>query len=218
MDFSAPFGFPFKDQNWFQKLLIPGLIMLIPIIGLFYLMGWGLEITRQIIRQEPIVIPETDFGKFLTRGLKLFVISLVYAIPTFIFQIPSTAANIMAQSSSNSDSAAAMAGVIMAISACAGLLNLVYSLALAFILPAVYGVFLVNNEEISAGFRFGEIFALAKKAPTAFLLALVGYLIAEMISGLGVIACVIGLIVTVPYGILIISHFYGQAYLEATKA
>jgi hypothetical protein len=218
MDFSAPFGFPFKDQNWFQKLLIPGLIMLIPIVGLFYVLGWGLEITLQIIRGEPLVIPETDFGKFLTRGLKLFVISLVYSIPAMIFQIPNTAANLLASSSSNSDSAAAMASVIMAVSACSGLLNMLYSLALAFILPAIYGMFLVNNEEISAGFRFGEIFALAKKAPTAFLLALVGYLIAEMIGGLGVIACVVGLIVTIPYSILIISHFYGQAYLEATKA
>ncbi len=218
MDFSAPFGFPFKDQNWFQKLLIAGLITLIPIIGMLYLLGWGLEITRQIIFHEPIVIPETDFGKFLTRGLKAFVISLVYSIPAMILQVPNGIANVMIESSANSgEASSALVGGIMALSVCTGLLNMVYSLALAFILPAIYGLFLVNNEEISAGFRFGEIFGLAKKAPVAFLLALVGYMIGSMISGLGVIACIVGIIVTIPYGILIMSHFYGQAYLEAAK-
>jgi hypothetical protein len=218
MDFSAPFGYPFKDQNWFSKLLIAGLITLIPIVGMLYLLGWGLEITKQIIHNEPIVIPETDFGKFLTRGLKAFVISLVYSIPALIFQIPNTIANVMAQSASNGDSSSAVLGGVMALSVCSGLLNMVYSLALAFILPAVYCSFLVNGEQISAGFQFSAIFGLVKKAPVAFLLALVGNLIASMISGLGFIACIIGLLVTIPYGILITSHFYGQAYLEATKA
>jgi hypothetical protein len=217
MDFSAPFGFPFKDQNWFSKLLIAGLITLIPIIGFLYLLGWGLEITRQIIRNEPIVIPETDFGKFLTRGLKAFVISFVYSIPAFIFQIPNSIASVMAQSATDSESSSAILGGMMALSVCSGLLNLVYSLALAYILPAIYANFLINEEQISAGFQFGAIFSLVKKAPVAFLLALVGYMIASMISSLGVIACIVGLLVTIPYSVLIMSHFYGQAYLEASK-
>ena len=37
---------------------------------------------------EPVRIPETDFGTFLTRGLKAWVISLVFSIPSMIFQIP----------------------------------------------------------------------------------------------------------------------------------
>jgi len=217
MDFSAPFGFPFKDQNWFSKLLIAGLITLIPIIGMLYLIGWGLEITRQIIRNEPIVIPETDFGKFLTRGLKAFVISFVYSIPAFIFQIPNSIASVMAQSGTDSESSSAILGGMMALTVCSGLLNLVYSLALAYILPAVYTNFLINDEQISAGFQFGAIISMVKKAPVAFLLALVGYMIAGMISSLGVIACIVGLIVTIPYSVLIMSHFYGQAYLEASK-
>lgn len=39
MDFSLPFSFPFQDQNWFKKLAIPGLIMLIPIVGWLYVLG-----------------------------------------------------------------------------------------------------------------------------------------------------------------------------------
>jgi hypothetical protein len=217
MDFGLPFSFAFQDQNWFKKLAIAGLISLIPIIGWIYLLGWGLEITRQLIFREPVNIPENDFSKFLGRGFKAFVISLVYSIPSMIFQIPNSIVSVAAQNASNDDGSGALVGGMAAIAICSGLLAAIYGLLLAFVMPAVYALFLKNNEEIGAGFRFGEIFALIKKAPVAYLLAVVGGIIAGMISSLGVIACIIGLLITIPYSLLIMSHFYGQAYLEATK-
>ncbi len=217
MDFGLPFSFPFQDQSWMKKLSIAGLITLIPIVGWFYLLGWGLEITRQIIRGEPVIIPETDFEKFLSRGFKAWVISIVFAIPSVILQIPTGLTNIMAQSASNDDGSGFAISGLAAITICTSILNVIYNLLLVFVLPAAYTLFLNNNEEISAGFRLGEIFSLLKKVPMAYLLVWIGSLIAGVISGLGVIACFVGLIVTVPYSILIMSHFYGQAYLEAAK-
>lgn len=217
MDFGLPFSYPFQDQAWFKKLVIPGLIALIPIVGWFYLLGWGLEITRQIIKHEPVVIPETDFGKFLLRGLKAWVISIVYAIPSIIFQIPNMISSFMAQSASSDNGSGAAFSALAIITICTSILNVVYSLLLVFVLPAAYALFLNNNEEIGAGFRLGEIFGLLKKAPVAYLLVWIGSIIAGVISGLGVIACFVGLLLTIPYSILIMSHFYGQAYLEATK-
>jgi hypothetical protein len=217
MDFGLPFSFPFQDKDWFKKLAIAGLILLIPIVGLIYLLGWGLEITRQLIFGEPVVIPENDLGKFLGRGLKAFVISLVFSIPSMIFQLPSSILNVAAQNASSDDGSGAKFGGMAAIAICSGFLGAIYGLFLAFVMPAAYALFLKNNEEIGAGFRFGEIFGLIKKAPVAYLLAVVGGLIAGLISSLGVIACVVGLLITIPYSVLIMSHFYGQAYLEATK-
>jgi hypothetical protein len=124
MDFGLPFSFPFQDQNWFKKLVIAGLISLIPIIGWLYLLGWGLEITKQVINHEPIIIPETDFGKFLTRGLKAWVISLVFSIPSIILQIPAQLSNIMAQTASSDDGSGAVIGGLTAVVACTSILNL----------------------------------------------------------------------------------------------
>jgi len=217
MDFSTPFSYPFKDPDWLKKLAVAGLIFLIPIIGWLYLFGWGLEITRQIVKGEPVEIPGTDFGKFVTRGLKVWVVGIVYAIPSIILQIPSSFANIAAQSVSNDDGSGAVMGGLAVVTMCASVLSGIYSLILAFIYPAVYANFVAHNDEISAGLRFGEIFGLIKKAPMAYLLVLIGTLIAGVISGLGVIACIIGVIITISYATLIMSHFYGQAYVEATK-
>ncbi len=217
MDFGLPFSFPFQDKDWFKKIAIAGLIFLIPIIGWLYLLGWGLEITRQLIKGEPVSIPDVDFGKFLTRGLKAWVISLVYSIPSMIFQIPNALTNVAAQTMSNDDGSGAVVGGLAVVTICSSILNLIYSLLLVYVLPAVYAVFLNNNEEIGAGFHFGEIFGLIKKAPVAYLLAWLGSMVAGLVSGLGVIACVIGLLITIPYSTLVMTHFYGQAYLETTK-
>lgn len=179
--------------------------------------GWGLEITRQLIKGEPVVIPETDFSKFLMRGLKAWVISLVYSIPSFILQIPNVLSNYLAQTASTDNGSGTMLSGLALVSICTGILNVLYSLIMVFVIPAVYAIFLNNNEEIGAGLRFGEIFTLLKKAPMAYLLTWIGSLIATVISGLGVIACIIGLIITIPYAMLIMSHFYGQAYQEATR-
>ncbi|HEX7556867.1 MAG TPA: DUF4013 domain-containing protein [Leptolinea sp.] len=217
MDFGAPFSFPFQDQAWLKKIAIAGLITLIPIVGWLYLLGWGLEITRQIIHKEPVIIPETDFGKFLTRGFKAWVVGIVYAIPSFILQIPAQLTNVMAQSASNDNGNGVVFGGLAVVTICMSILNVIYSLILVFVLPAAYGNFMAKNEEIGAGFRFGEIFGMLKKAPLAYLLVWVGSIIAGVISGLGLIACIIGIIFTLAYSVLIMSHFYGQAYLEATK-
>jgi hypothetical protein len=217
MDFSTPFSYPFSDSSWLKKLAIAGLIMLIPVVGWFYLFGWGLEITRQIIKREPVTIPDTDFSNFLSRGFKAWVIGIVYAIPAIILQIPGQMANIFAQTSSSDDGNGAAFGGLAVIVMCTSILSVIYNLLLVFIYPAVYAYFLDHNEEIGAGFRFGAIFGLIKKAPMAYLLVWIGSIIAGVISGLGIIACIIGIIITASYSVLIMSHFYGQAYLEATK-
>jgi predicted PurR-regulated permease PerM len=217
MDFSTPFSYPFKDPDWLKKIAIAGLVSLIPIVGWLYLFGWGLEITRQIIKDEAVVIPGTEFGKFVTRGLKAWVVGIVYAIPSVILQIPNTITNIAAQTASNDDGSGAVLGGLAIVTICTSILSAIYSLVLAFIYPAVYANFVAHDDEIGAGLRFAEIFGLIKKVPMAYLLALIGTIIASVISGLGLIACIIGVIFTIAYSILIMFHFYGQAYREATK-
>jgi hypothetical protein len=66
-----------------------------------------------------------------------------------------------------------------------------------------------------SGFRVGEVFGLVRAAPVAYLLVLVGGIIAGIISGLGSIACGIGVLLTAPYGLAINGHFMGQAYKQA---
>ena len=74
MEFGTPFSYPFKDPNWFKKFILPGLCMLIPVIGQFVLMGWMVEIVRRVINDIPDLLPELDFGSQLGKGFQTWVI------------------------------------------------------------------------------------------------------------------------------------------------
>jgi hypothetical protein len=215
MDFGKAFSFPFQDPDWAKKILIPALVFLIPIVGQIIVLGWALDITRRVIHREERPLPELDFGKNLADGFKGFIISLVYAIPAIILALPPAIVNTATASSvdsSNSNGLGPLAIIVMV--CCYGLLFL-YSLAMYVILPAALGNF-VATENMSAGFRFSEVFGLVRTAPGAYLMVLLGMIIAGFIGGLGAIACIIGVLATYAYAMAIEGHLYGQAYLEAT--
>ena len=49
MNFGLAFSYVFKDNDWFKKLAIAALFSLIPVVGQFVLVGWGLRIAKNVI-------------------------------------------------------------------------------------------------------------------------------------------------------------------------
>jgi Protein of unknown function (DUF4013) len=210
MDFSLAFSFPFKDPDWVKKILIVGLITLIPIIGEIFLLGWAVEITRRVIQNEPTLLPDIDFGTHLSKGFQVFIIELVFAIPLFILSLPSNLIPIIEQNMQNSNSASTIGAII---GLCCGGLSLIYGLLMGFVLPAAVGNFAARGT-IGAGFSYSEVSSLIRTAPVAYLIVLLAGIITGIISSLGLIACIIGVLFTSTYALSVMGHFYGQAYRE----
>jgi hypothetical protein len=213
MEFGRAFSLPFKDPNWFKKMIINGLVMLIPIIGSICLFGWGIEIARRIIKGEPSdTLPELDFGGQLATGFKAWVIGLVYAIPLIIFSIPMQVIPLLGDALGLD--ADTLSYAVIGISVCCGGLSLIYGILMGFMLPAAIGKYL-DTGQLGAAFRVGEIFTIVKSAPVAFLLVILGSIIASFVSSLGTIACIVGILITAPYAMAIVGNLYGQAYKQA---
>jgi hypothetical protein len=216
MEFGKAFTFVFSDQSWIKKILILGLVSLIPIIGQMVLLGWSLQITRQIIKNEVFTLPDLHFGEQLSLGFKGFVIALVFALPAILFSLPGAAVGPLGQAFGFDEKSLSTMTILVSI--CCGGIQLIYSVGIAFFLPAAYGNF-VDKGILSAGFRLGELFRLVKASPVAYLLVVLGSMLASFIAGLGLIACIIGAIFTFTYSQAVVAHLTGQAYREAqTKA
>ncbi|MDZ4158912.1 MAG: DUF4013 domain-containing protein [Anaerolineaceae bacterium] len=212
MEFGLAFSYQFKDPDWIKKIALAGLFSLIPVVGVFFLMGWSVEVTRRVILKDPNPLPELNFGAYLGKGFQLWVIGLVYALPIFILTIPIMLVPPLGVAVELDENTL---GIVMAaISICCGGLIFLYSLLLALMLPAAYGNFAAKGS-IGAGLRFGEVFGLVKAAPVAYLLCLVGSLVAGFIAPLGSIACGLGVVVTGAYSLSMLFHLYGQAYNQA---
>ena len=85
MDIGKAFSFVFEDEEWVGKVLIGGLISLIPLIGQLAVLGYALKVAQNVAQGNPRPLPRwNEFGDHLMRGLYDFVIRLVYALPVVV--------------------------------------------------------------------------------------------------------------------------------------
>jgi len=90
---STCLSFPFKDPHWLMKLTIGALLVLaslvIPLIPLFFVAGYGLRIIQRIILGDgQAKLPEWDDWEWLFKhGFKLSEAGLIYALPGLILLV-----------------------------------------------------------------------------------------------------------------------------------
>ncbi len=221
MDFGRAFSYVFEDSDWMKKVGIAALAMLVPILGQIAVLGWSLEITRRLIMgQVTDLLPDwTDFMDHFMRGVKAFVIGLVFALPSIFISICQGIFNVLATNPdfSSSDAGGAFVAGVGIVSMCIGCFSFLYSIFLGVVMPAAYANFVVSGE-IGAGLRFGEIFGLVRAAPGPYLMALLGGIVTGIIAMLGMIACFIGVVFTAALAMAMNAHLYGQAYNAAKTA
>lgn len=206
MDFGRGFSFLFEDAAWFKKLSLIALVSLIPLVGPFIVLGWALEITRNIMRGTPPELPDLDFGEQLSRGFSFFIGSLVYSIPLVVLAILMSIMNVVLESSSSSPS-----GAFMLIYLVLALVYFVVAVAYTLIHPAIAINFVANGERVGAALDFGAVLSLAKQHVGQYLLiSLVVGLAGSLLSVVGMMACFIGILWVYAYLVAVTFHLYGQ--------
>ena len=221
MEFGRAFSFAFQDPDWLKKVGIAAVIFLIPLVGPIILAGWGLEITRRVINNDPVPLPDwSDFSGFLLKGFHAVVVSLAYALPGLLILICGEAVTFGltgAMSSSRSDSSA-IGGIVTVVGLCMTCLVTILLVGAGFLIPAATGN-LAASGELGAAFRFNEVLQLVRAAPGPYIMVLLGIGLANLIlSPLGTLACGIGILFTTAYTTTLGAHLTGQAYNAAKAA
>ena len=211
MNFGLAFSYVFKDPDWIKKIGFVALCQLIPILGQIVAMGFGIEIIRRLLNNDPRPLPDFDFGLFLGKGFQAFLVSMVYSIPMAIITLPIQILPAFANSGQN---AALYNTLSIAVSCICGGLGFIYGLLIAFLLPASLAR-LADTGSMGAALKLGEIFGIVRKAFVPYLIVVLGTLVAGLIAPLGVIACVIGVLVTSVYSQVVTAHLQAQAYRQA---
>ncbi len=214
MDFGKAFSFVFDDQDWIKKVAIAALVSLIPVVGPLLLAGWGFEVTRRVIRGEVEPLPDfSDFGGTLANGFKIVVVGFVYMLPVILMQACSQGVLFAGQESADET----LMTVLTISTICLSCLTFLYAIAAGLVLPAAIGN-VAATDELKAAFQFGEVVGLVRDNLGAYIIVLLGGMVAGLVASLGVIACAIGVLFTGAYAAAINGHLTGQAYRQATSA
>lgn len=191
-DLKELFMFPVKDEQARKYLLIGALVALasffIPILPYLVLIGYSVQIARQVLRGEtPHMIPWEDWGGMLKDGAKLLGVRLVYSIPILIVASPLMLGGIampfMAESMNGSevDTFIAIFSIIMMGGMC---ILIPISLPLAVIIP-VAEMHVVDNDAFAAGFRFKEWWGILRANLGGFIAAFAIYYVISMVLAIG---------------------------------
>src|SRR2546429_5451372 len=192
------FGWPFRDPDWLNKILIMGLIQLIPIVGGINALGWMLAgIDR--LRAGDEKLPPANFD-YLLKGVQLFVVYLVYYLALVliaaVLYVP--AVLVLAQQGHDSPNAfLVLLGFALMLLTFA--IVTIGSLALTFAMPSI--VLAVDHGGIAGGFHIEAIFRRARSSPLNTLIAGLMLIAAGFIRQLGAVACFIGVLFTSAYAL-----------------
>jgi hypothetical protein len=218
MDVGRSFSYVTDDEEWWKKILIGGLLTLIPVIGGFYGMGYMIETLTNVIRGREVPLPEAvdDFGGKLVKGLLSWVISLIYALPLIIVSACAGAGSGVFANAIDDPQTGETVGVVWSV--CFGCVSFLYGILMGLVLPFALATY-ADTGQLGDALKLGKIFGMLKEnIGPAFVVLLVSMLAGILAAIAGTILCGIGLFVTALYAQLVMAYLYGNLYLKAKPA
>lgn len=209
MDWGKSFTYVFDDKEWVQKVLIGGILSLIPIVNLA-MVGYALKVLKNVAEGAERPLPGwDDFGDYFVKGLMSTLGVVVWAIPLIILAMFAGFFSAVTgyDTAEPGRVAAPFAFCIWSMSC----LSAVYGLFLGLVLPSALTHYALSGE-FGAFFRFGDIFKYITANFSNYIVALLLAVVAQFVSGFGVILCCIGVIFTEFWATLVSSHLFGQVY------
>lgn len=227
MDFAKAFTFMFEDPDWLKKLGIGTLIglvgivlapVLLGIIPLLVVTGYTIVVLRNVMHGSERPLPEWEnWGDFLARGFKVAAATFVWTLPALLLMIPLVIGGMLTD---QNQSAAALGGAEalgIGIVLCGTCLMILWGLFVALITPAIY-VRIAETDRFGSAFNFAAMWAFTRdnigNIILALLLLIVVGFIASIVAGLGFIALVVGVLITMPFAMLwqylVQAHLFGQ--------
>ena len=216
-DIGAAFKFQFQDPNWVSKMLLGALFEFLSIllIGSWIVMGYQVEVIQRVMRKEERALPEWDrLSEKLLRGIKLFVISIIYYIPLGLIIVP-LMFFVGLSSTFHSHDVEALSG-FTALSAVIFII-IPYALFVSVLMPVIYLEF-SRNERMGDALNVPAVLKFfGRNLGNVILLALI-MLVVNILSAFGLLLCIVGIFFTSFYAKLVSAHLTGQLYLASVES
>ncbi len=222
MDIGKAFTYVFEDPNWIMKVLIGGVLLLIPIVN-FVVIGYALTTLKNVADGQATPMPEwSDFGAHFMKGLYAFVGILVYFLPAIVIYccviVLSTVVSGGANQAGGRTAGDTVSTVVGLVSICLWCLLSLYALLAGLTLAAPLTRFAMSENQLSLFWDFRGNLDFIRDNLANYAIALLVGLVAGFLSQLGLILCLIGVLFTTFWSYLVQAFLFGQLWQNQATA
>jgi len=212
MDYGKIIRFPMNDKDWIMKIIIGGVLSIIPIVN-FIANGFQLKVMKNSINKTPGMPEWKGFIDLFVKGIIVFVIALIYMIvPLVIFGAVAGFSAISAAMGGFANPYSIIVTILPAL-----FIGGILMLIIGFILPMAISMYAKSNN-FSDAFKFSEILNRIKSIFGEYLVSYIVIVIFGIILGLIMLIPIIGWIIgffgTFYLGVVALNMF-GELYLKS---
>lgn len=184
-----------------SKIIVQGLIYLIPVVGWLALYGWMLAALDNL-RQGRQELPAAGFGH-MGRGVTLFLVLLVYGLAiAAVFCVFFFIGFALTAAGGNSNSGA-LSGLGVMLILFSYLVAFAGSLAFYFLIAPI--IIATERGGFGGGLNVMNVVAMARINLQSAIFAGLFILVGHLIGSLGSILCGIGIVLTIAYGFAVMA-------------
>lgn len=211
MDIIESVKFPSTDVGWIKKILIGGILLIIPIINLI-IGGYYIKTLRGSIEGKPGLPEWDDWGDLFIKGLMVAIIVFIYSLIPLIVLFVSIGGALTAAISSGDFSATSMSAIVGG-----SLFSVVLMLIVCLVLPMALSIY-AKEDSIGAAFRIGEILSRIKSVPGDYIISIIVLyallFIVNLVAAIPILGWVI-IIFANFYITLVASKMFGEVYASS---
>lgn len=211
MDIIESVKFPSTDVGWVKKILIGGILLIIPIIN-FIIGGYYIKTLRGSIEGKPGLPEWDDWGDLFIKGLMVAIIGFIYMLIPLIVLFVSIGGAVTAAISSGDFSAASISAIVGG-----SMFSMVLMLIVCLVLPMALSIY-AKEDSIGAAFRIGEILSRIKSVPGDYIISIIVLYALLFIVNLFATIPIIGWVIVIFanfYITLVASKMFGEVYASS---
>ncbi|WP_298818882.1 DUF4013 domain-containing protein [Chloroflexus sp.] len=215
MNVTRAFSFVFDDPDWWQPVLVVGLLQLVPVIGQIAALGCVLFVARAVVSGHDRPLPRLNqFGLVFSEGLKGALIAITYYLPVFLLVCLFVCFAVAVVVATGNDQTAA--GILVVTVLCLNVLLLPLSVIIQVLLIVGSGNYVASGT-VGSALQIGGVLSLFQRNPAEWLVLWLLSILCNVVAGMGAVGLVIGALFTTAYAALVFGHLLGQAVRQVSS-
>ncbi len=219
MDIGKAFTYVFEDPNWIKKVLIGGIVLLIPIVD-FAVIGYMLTTLRNVSEGQPTPLPEwSEFGKHFMKGLYAVVGIIVYFLPAIVVLCCSAIATTIigggASAVGGRNTGNTVGGALGLVTVCLSCIAYLYMFIAGITMYAPLTRFAMSENQFSLFWDIRGNLDFIKNNLANYVIALLIAIVASFVAEFGLILCIVGVLFTSFWSSMVAAHVFGQFYRQS---